>query len=189
MKCVPDKYLLWFHHVPWTYRMQSGRSLWDELVAHYDRGIAAVVGMKEEWDRLRPLVDKDRHAEVAARLERQQIESKWWRDASIAYWQSLSKLQLPKGHVVAATPAFVVSGHSLRHGAGFHQTRRWSSNVMRSTRRRPPMRALILIVAAPLIASFSPAAQPSANFTKETAGRVAGPAISCIPSRRRRGCG
>jgi len=97
VKCIPDKYLLWFHHVPWTYRMQSGRSLWDELVAHYDRGIAAVVGMKEEWDRLRPLVDKGRHAEVAARLERQQIEIKWWRDASIAYWQSLSKLKLPKG--------------------------------------------------------------------------------------------
>lgn len=112
VKCIPDKYLLWFHHVPWTYRMQSGRSLWDELVAHYDRGIAAVVGMKEEWDRLRPLVDKDRHAEVAARLERQQIEIKWWRDASIAYWQSLSKLKLPKG---TSSPPHPLSWYQAIH--------------------------------------------------------------------------
>jgi len=49
------------------------------------------------------------------------------------------------------------------------------------------MRPLILIVAAPLIASSSPSAQPDANFAKETAGRVAGPAISCIPSQPTQG--
>ena len=97
LNCVSDDYLLWFHHVRWTYRMRSGRSLWDELVAHYDEGVAAVAGMKDEWHRLEPLVDGERHAEVASSLDRQHVEVQWWRDASIAYWQSLSKLKLPNG--------------------------------------------------------------------------------------------
>jgi alpha-glucuronidase len=97
LKCVPDNYLLWFHHLPWTYRMRSGRSLWNELVARYDRGVATVATMRRQWQSLRPLVDRGRRAAVAARLARQQAEAKWWRDASIAYFQSVSRLPLPAG--------------------------------------------------------------------------------------------
>jgi alpha-glucuronidase len=98
LRCVPDKYLLWFHHVPWTYRMRSGQNLWTELVDRYDRGVAAVAEMGRTWKGLGPFVDAQCHRAVAAKLDRQLIESKWWRDASIAYWQSLSTLPLPKGH-------------------------------------------------------------------------------------------
>ena len=97
LKCVSKDDLLWFHHLPWTYRMNSGRTLWDELVRRYDRGVAAVGSMKIEWQALRPFVDAQRHAAVAAKLERQSVEAKWWRDASIAYFQSVSRLPLPAG--------------------------------------------------------------------------------------------
>ncbi|HVU31292.1 MAG TPA: alpha-glucuronidase, partial [Sphingomicrobium sp.] len=98
LKCVPDEYLLWFHHVPWTYRMRSGEDLWTALVTRYDRGIASFESALRQWDGLSPFIDRQRHQEVRATLERQRIEGKWWRDASIAYWQSLSKLELPEGH-------------------------------------------------------------------------------------------
>ena len=104
LKCVSDVYLLWFHHVPWTYRMRSGRSLWGELVAHYDRGVADVETAEQEWDLLRRFVDAPRHADVAASLDRERIEAKWWREASIAYWQSVSELPLPNGHAAPAHP-------------------------------------------------------------------------------------
>ena len=39
LKTVPDEYLLWFHHVPWDYAMHSGRTLWEELVQRYTRGV------------------------------------------------------------------------------------------------------------------------------------------------------
>jgi len=94
-RCVADKYLLWFHHLPWTYQMRSGRSLWDELITDYDRGAAAAASMQRQWRALRPLVDPERHAAVAAKLDRQQIEARWWRDASIAYFQSISRQPLP----------------------------------------------------------------------------------------------
>jgi alpha-glucuronidase len=98
LKCVSDQDLLWFHHLPWTYRMRSGRILWEELVARYDGGLGKVQAAEREWNRLRTSIDAQRHAAVAATLGRQRIEAKWWRDASIAYWQSLSRLPLPKGH-------------------------------------------------------------------------------------------
>jgi alpha-glucuronidase len=84
--------------------MRSGRNLWDELVTHYDRGVATVEGNGREWDALRPFIDAQRHAAVAQSLDRQRIEFKWWRDASIAYWQSLSKLPLSRGHSAPAHP-------------------------------------------------------------------------------------
>ena len=97
LKCVSKDDLLWFHHWPWTYRMDAGRTLWDELGRRNARGVAVVGSMKIEWQALRPFVDAQRHAAVAAKLERQSVEAKWWRDASIAYFQSVSRLPLPAG--------------------------------------------------------------------------------------------
>jgi len=104
LKCVSDDYLLWFHHVPWTYRMRSGRSLWEDLVTHYDQGVRTVEAAKSQWDLVRPFVDVQRHTAVAATLDRQRIEAKWWRNASIAYWQSRSQLPLPRRHAPPPHP-------------------------------------------------------------------------------------
>ena len=57
-KTTPEDYLLWFHHVPWDYRMPSGRTLWDELVDRYDRGVATVDEMGRTWASLQPYVDR-----------------------------------------------------------------------------------------------------------------------------------
>jgi alpha-glucuronidase len=103
---VPDKYLLWFHHLPWTYRMRSGRPLWDELVMHYDDGVAQTARMSTSWSAMRPFVDGERWETVESDLRREQDEARWWRDASIAYFQSLSKLPLPPG---SPAPAHALS--------------------------------------------------------------------------------
>jgi alpha-glucuronidase len=95
---VPEKYLLWFHHVPWDHRMASGRTLWDELVVHYTRGVETVRNMRKTWQSVAPYVDPERHAQVAAFLAIQEKEAKWWRDACIAYFQSFSKRPLPPGY-------------------------------------------------------------------------------------------
>lgn len=94
---VDEKDLLWFHHLPWTYRTKSGRPLWDELVRRYSRGVRAVDGMQATWADLSPYVDPERHGEVATYLAIQRREAQWWRDASVAYFQSINGLPLPKG--------------------------------------------------------------------------------------------
>lgn len=94
---TPEEFLLWFHRVPWTHPMRSGRPLWDELVLHYDRGVGTVHDMRATWAGLDGRIDPERHAQVDAFLAIQQDEAQWWRDASIAYFQSISGLPLPAG--------------------------------------------------------------------------------------------
>lgn len=106
-KAMDEDVLLWFHHLPWDWRTRSGRSLWAELVHRYDRGVAAVDAMATTWDAQRAHVDAERFADVADDLRVQQREARWWRDASVAYWQSVNGLPLPEG---AAPPA-----HDLAH--------------------------------------------------------------------------
>jgi alpha-glucuronidase len=97
-KLTPEKYLLWFHHLSWDYTLASGRTLWDELVMHYSRGVEYVRQMRRTWATLEPYVDSERYAETTAFLAIQEGEARWWRDACIAYFQSLSKRPLPDGY-------------------------------------------------------------------------------------------
>jgi alpha-glucuronidase len=96
-RTTPPELLLWFHHLPWDFALPSGRSLWAELVARYDRGVATVGDMRRRWAALRPHIDAARHAEVSAYLAVQEREARWWRDACVAYFQSVSGLPLPAG--------------------------------------------------------------------------------------------
>lgn len=99
---IPDRYLLWFHHVAWNHKMKSGRTLWDEMVLHYDDGVAEVGRMRRTWDAMKPYVDTERWSQTAAFLAIQEKEAQWWRDACIAYFESFSHMPLPAGH--AAPP-------------------------------------------------------------------------------------
>ena len=101
---VPEQYLLWFHHVPWDFRMASGDTLWNELVHRYGRGVDEVKAMRATWAGLAGHVDAGRHREVADFLAIQQDEAQWWRDASVAYWQSLNHLPLPAGEAPPPHP-------------------------------------------------------------------------------------
>jgi len=100
---MDEDYLLWFHHLPWDFETRSGRTLWAELVYRYDRGLAAVDAMAATWAGQRASVDPERFRHVADFLAVQQREARWWRDASLAYWQSLNGLDLPPG---APAPQF-----------------------------------------------------------------------------------
>ncbi|TWI51739.1 alpha-glucuronidase [Pseudoduganella flava] len=96
-RTTPPELLLWFHHLPWDYAMPSGRTLWAELVGHYDRGVAQAEELRTRWERMKPFVDARRYDEVRERLDVQVKEAHWWRDASVAYFQSVSGLALPPG--------------------------------------------------------------------------------------------
>ncbi|WP_017669743.1 alpha-glucuronidase family glycosyl hydrolase [Blastomonas sp. AAP53] len=96
-KTTPVEELLWFHHLPWDYTMPGGNTLWEELVRRYDRGVAEVTAMRQQWATLKPRIDAERWTKTDAFLGVQQREAQWWRDASLAYWMSLNGLPLPAG--------------------------------------------------------------------------------------------
>lgn len=94
---TPERWLLWFHHVSWDAPMPSGLTLWNELVTRYDSGVREVGTMRQTWSSLAPYVDRERFDKTTAMLRIQQEEAQWWRDASIAWFGSLSQRPLPKG--------------------------------------------------------------------------------------------
>ena len=104
LKKTPENLLLWFHHVPWDYRLSSGRTVWDELVLHYTHGVEVVSQMRAAWAAQQGRVDAGRYAQVAAFLAIQEQEAQWWRDACIAYFQSISGRPLPAGVAAPAHP-------------------------------------------------------------------------------------
>jgi alpha-glucuronidase len=97
-KTTPDIYLLWFHHLPWDYKLDTGNTLWDQIVIDYASGIDTVKKMQTTWAAMKPYVDAVRFAKTSEYLGIQEREAEWWRDACIAYFQSFNKLPLPAGY-------------------------------------------------------------------------------------------
>jgi alpha-glucuronidase len=93
----PEEYLLWFHHVPWSYKMQSGNTLWEELCYRYSAGVDSVRNIQKEWNDLKGLVDEERFRHVQMLLNIQVKEALWWRNACLLYFQTFSKMPIPKG--------------------------------------------------------------------------------------------
>jgi alpha-glucuronidase len=97
-KNCPDTWLLWFHHVPWDHRMQSGRTLWEELCHKYYTGVDSVRWMQKCWDALQwSGIDEERWQQVKMLLTIQEKDAVWWRNACLLYFQTFSRLPLPAG--------------------------------------------------------------------------------------------
>jgi alpha-glucuronidase len=95
IKTCPEKYLLWFHHVPWDYKLKSGRTLWDEICVKYYQGTDYVEQMAKTWQSLKNKVDPEVFDHVTAKLNQQKIDSAKWRDTCINYFQGFSKMPVP----------------------------------------------------------------------------------------------
>lgn len=93
----PERYLLWFHHLPWNHPVASGNDLWDEMCLRYQRGVDTVGSWLEVWAGLESSIDAQQHNHVLRLLTRQERESRWWRDACLSYFQTFSKRPLPEG--------------------------------------------------------------------------------------------
>lgn len=93
-----EKNLLWFHHVPWNFKMKSGRMLWYELCYQYYTGAERVKGMQQSWDGIKQFVDKERFEQVSMLLKIQYDEAVWWRNACLLYFQTFSKMPIPANY-------------------------------------------------------------------------------------------
>ncbi len=61
---IPEKYLLWFHHLPWDFELKSGKTLWEEIGLHYDQGVKTARKMQETWASLESELDPQRFDHV-----------------------------------------------------------------------------------------------------------------------------
>ena len=87
----PERYLLWFHHVPWTYRMNSGRTVYEEMQFRYNRGVKEVEDFVRIWNEAKPFIDEQRWQEVDVRMQHQLENAKEWRDACLTYFRTFAE--------------------------------------------------------------------------------------------------
>lgn len=95
VETCPEKYLLWFHHLPWDYRMANGNTLWDALCYHYQEGLEQVREFQKVWDRVKSFVDFERFHKVQRKLRQQCENAQLWKDACLLYFQQFSKRPIP----------------------------------------------------------------------------------------------
>ena len=86
IKTCPEKYLLWFHHVPWSYVLSSGRTLKDELVYVYEKGVKEAYELRERWTKVKSKVEKERYESVLRKLDIQCKDAEEWRDVCLGYF-------------------------------------------------------------------------------------------------------
>ncbi|MGA9365294.1 MAG: alpha-glucuronidase, partial [Bacteroidota bacterium] len=96
-EACPEEFLLWFHHVPWTYKMKSGKKLWDELCYHYYKGVEGVEEMQRIWNSLRGKIDDKEFNAVRMFLGIQHEDAISWRDGCVLYFHTFSHLPIPAG--------------------------------------------------------------------------------------------
>lgn len=95
ISACPENLLLWFHHVPWNYKMNNGKTMWDALCYKYDSGVQQVREYQKVWDRMEQYIDSKRFEEVQSKLKIQARDAVWWRDACLLYFQTFSKKPIP----------------------------------------------------------------------------------------------
>ena len=86
LSTCPERYLLWFHRVPWSYRLKSGRTVYQELQHRYARGVSEVEDFIRIWHAAKPAIDQQRWQEVDSRLQHQLENAKEWQKECLDYF-------------------------------------------------------------------------------------------------------
>lgn len=87
----PERYLLWFHHVPWDFRLKSGNTLWEELQVRYARGVKEVEDFCRIWQEAKPAIDEQRWKEVDQRMQHQLENAREWQKTCLEYFGNFVK--------------------------------------------------------------------------------------------------
>ena len=97
IETCPEEYLLWFHHVPWTYKMKSGSTLWQELCMKYNMGVAMVEVYRDFWhtSAKQYMMGHEQEWQHTDSLLNVQLENaKEWRNTCLKYFQTFSKMKI-----------------------------------------------------------------------------------------------
>jgi len=94
---TPDDLLLFFHHVPYTYRLHNGKTVIQYLYDGHYQGAAQAAEFVKNWQALQPKIDPSLYADVLARLEYQAGHAIVWRDAVVQYFHKLSGIPDAQG--------------------------------------------------------------------------------------------
>jgi len=89
----PDEFLLFFHHVPYSYKLRSGKTVIQHIYDSHNEGVERVKEYITEWETLSEIIDRERYDEVLEKLNRQLHYAEEWRDSVNNYFLRLSEIE------------------------------------------------------------------------------------------------
>ena len=99
LNSMPDDLVLFMHHLPYTYRLKSGKTVIQYLYDSHYEGADAVDGWVRSWKMLEGKVDAERYAAILKQLEYQAGQAVVWRDAVARWFHRTSKIPDGRGRV------------------------------------------------------------------------------------------
>ncbi len=82
----PEELLLFFHHLPYTYMLKSGKTLIQHIYdSHFD-GAEKAEGLLMQWRSLKGKLPEEIYSEAEIRFEKQLLNSRQWRDVINTYF-------------------------------------------------------------------------------------------------------
>jgi len=99
LSSTPDELLLFFHHVPYTHVLRSGKTVIQHIYDSHYEGAQQAADFVVRWRRLEGLIDRERYEAVLARLEYQAGHAIVWRDAVNSWFRWISGIPDAQGRV------------------------------------------------------------------------------------------
>lgn len=98
-KC-PEELLLFFHHMPYEYRLQSGKTILQHIYdTHFD-GVALVDEMVRRFEELKGKLPEKQYERMAQRFAHQKEHSREWRDQINTYFYRKTGIPDEKGRKI-----------------------------------------------------------------------------------------
>ena len=97
LETCPDELLLFFHHVPYTHVLQSGKTVIQHIYDTHFEGVERAEELVELWAGLSGLMEDSLHQQVAERLAEQAEHAKEWRDQINTYFYRKSGINDQQG--------------------------------------------------------------------------------------------
>ena len=98
-KC-PDELVLFFHHLPYTHKLHSGKTVIQHIYDTHFEGYAEAQQLAEKWNALKGKVDEDIFENVSERFTRQLSNAREWCDQVNSYFFRKSGIPDEKGRQI-----------------------------------------------------------------------------------------
>lgn len=96
----PEQLLLFFHRLPYDYRLKDGRSLLQRIYDDHFEGAAEAEALREAWLALKGRMPEATHARVLRRFDRQMENAREWRDVINTYFYRLTDIPDAQGRTI-----------------------------------------------------------------------------------------
>ncbi|MCL1995046.1 MAG: alpha-glucuronidase [Defluviitaleaceae bacterium] len=100
IETCPDELLLFFHHVPYTHKLKSGKTVIQHIYDTHFAGVEAVEQYIKDWEKLQSEIDETSYKNVADRLDEQLASSREWCDQINTYYYRMSGIEDAHGRTI-----------------------------------------------------------------------------------------